>query len=72
MISGTRVPLRTVLACVAAGDDVATIVREFPSLREDDVRAASEFARSDPFAFLTGPAEDICSPSDGEPLGDED
>jgi uncharacterized protein (DUF433 family) len=40
VISGTRVPLRTVLACVAAGDDVAAIVREFPSLQEDDVRAA--------------------------------
>ena len=41
---GTRVPLRTVLASLAEGDTIEEIVADFPTLREEDVRAAIAFA----------------------------
>jgi uncharacterized protein (DUF433 family) len=41
---GTRVTLRTVLASLADGDTVEQIVASFPTLREDQVRAAIAFA----------------------------
>lgn len=44
VIKGTRVPLRTVLASLAEGDTAAQILADFPSLTEDDVRAAIAFA----------------------------
>lgn len=44
VFKGTRVPLRTVLASLAEGDSVEEIVKDFPSLREEDVRAAIAFA----------------------------
>ena len=44
VIKGTRVTLRTVLASLAEGATVEQIVRELPSLTEDDVRAVVAFA----------------------------
>ncbi len=44
VIKGTRVTLRTVLASLAEGDDIATILKEFPTLTEEDVRAVIAFA----------------------------
>lgn len=44
VIKGTRVTLRTVLASLADGDDTAAILKEFPTLTEDDVRAVIAFA----------------------------
>jgi uncharacterized protein (DUF433 family) len=44
VIKGTRVPLRTVLASLAEGDDIQTILKDFPTLTEDDVRAVIAFA----------------------------
>lgn len=41
---GTRVPLRTVLASLAAGDSVEMIVQSFPSLTREQVEAAIAFA----------------------------
>ena len=41
---GTRVPLRTVLASLAEGDSVEQIVRSFPTLTPQHVRAAIAFA----------------------------
>ncbi len=43
-IRGTRVPVAVVLANLAEGLDVQDILREYPSLREEDVRAALVFA----------------------------
>lgn len=43
-IKGTRVPLRTVLTCLAHGDTIEEIVDDYPSLSVDDVRAAIAFA----------------------------
>jgi uncharacterized protein (DUF433 family) len=41
---GTRVTLRTVLASLADGDSVEQIVRSFPTLTEQQVRASIAFA----------------------------
>jgi uncharacterized protein (DUF433 family) len=44
VFKGTRVTLRTVLASLADGDSIEMILREFPSLKPEDVRAAIAFA----------------------------
>ncbi len=44
VFQGTRVPLRTVLASLADGDDEAEILRSFPTLTREHVRAAIAFA----------------------------
>jgi uncharacterized protein (DUF433 family) len=44
VFTGTRVPLRTVLASLAEGDDEAEILRSFPTLTREHVRAAIAFA----------------------------
>lgn len=41
---GTRVPLRTVLASLADGDGEPEILRSFPTLTAEHVRAAIAFA----------------------------
>jgi uncharacterized protein (DUF433 family) len=44
VIKGTRVTLRTVLASLAEGATIEEILRDFPTLTEEDVRAAIAFA----------------------------
>ena len=44
VLKGTRVTLRTVLASLAEGATTAEILADFPTLSEDDVRAAIAFA----------------------------
>ena len=44
VIRGTRVTLRTVLASLAEGDTIGEILSAFPTLGEEDVRAAIAFA----------------------------
>lgn len=44
VIRGTRVTLRTVLASLAEGDTVEEVLSDFPTLTEEDVRAAIAFA----------------------------
>ncbi|MBY0262329.1 MAG: DUF433 domain-containing protein [Phycisphaerales bacterium] len=44
VMAGTRVPLRTVLANLAAGLSERQILREYPSLTAEHVRAAIVFA----------------------------
>lgn len=44
VFKGTRVTLRTVLASLAEGASTAEILADFPTLREEDVRAAIAFA----------------------------
>lgn len=41
---GTRVTLRTVLASLADGDSIEQILHSFPTLNEQQVRAAIAFA----------------------------
>jgi uncharacterized protein (DUF433 family) len=44
VFKGTRVTLRTVLASLADGDSIEVILREFPSLKREDVETAIAFA----------------------------
>lgn len=44
VLKGTRVTLKTVLASLAEGATIADILAEFPTLSEEDVRAAIAFA----------------------------
>ena len=44
VLQGTRVPLRTVLASLADGDNESDILVSFPTLRQEHVRAAVAFA----------------------------
>ena len=41
---GTRVTLKTVLASLAEGATIAQVTADFPTLTEDDFRAAIAFA----------------------------
>lgn len=43
-ITGTRIPVATVVSMVAEGMDVARITADFPQLGPGDVRQALEFA----------------------------
>jgi len=43
---GTRVPLRTVLASLAEGDSFEQILASFPTLTQENLRAAVAFAAS--------------------------
>ena len=44
VLKGTRVTLRTVLASLAEGSSLEEILRDFPSLSEEHVRAVVAFA----------------------------
>jgi uncharacterized protein (DUF433 family) len=44
VIKGTRVPIRTVLASLAEGDTTEEILKAFPTLVVEDVRAVIAFA----------------------------
>ncbi len=44
VLKGTRVTLRTVLASLAEGASIDNILQDFPTLSDDDVRAAIAFA----------------------------
>lgn len=44
VICGTRVLVRVILGFLAHGETTETILREFPSITEEDVRAVIAFA----------------------------
>ena len=44
VIRDTRVTLRTVLASLAEGDSVETLLKDYPTLTEQDIRAVIAFA----------------------------
>ena len=44
VLKGTRVTLKTVLASLAEGATTAEILADFPTLSDEDVRAAIAFA----------------------------
>jgi uncharacterized protein (DUF433 family) len=43
VFEGTRVTLRTVLASLAAGEKVETILEQFPTLKAEHIQAAKDF-----------------------------
>lgn len=55
VVAGTRVTVRTVLASLAEGQDLAEIVREFPSLTPQAVRAVIAFAAASAEEDLPAP-----------------
>ncbi len=44
VIAGTRITVEHILRCVAAGDSVEHILRNYPHLTEEDIRAAQAYA----------------------------
>ena len=44
VIKGTRVTVRTILASLAEGARIEDILKDFPTLSEEDVRAVIAFA----------------------------
>jgi uncharacterized protein (DUF433 family) len=55
VIKGTRVLVRVILGHLAHGDTTETILREFPSLSDDDVRAVIAFAAASASEDLPAP-----------------
>ena len=43
-IAGTRITVQTIMEFLGAGDSIADILKEYPSLTEDDVYACLQFA----------------------------
>jgi uncharacterized protein (DUF433 family) len=56
VIKGTRVLVRAVLGYLAHGETTETILRDFPSLSEADVRAVIAFAAAAAGEDLPAPA----------------
>jgi len=56
VIKGTRVTLRTVLASLADEDSVEDILKDFPSLKPEDIRAVIAFAAASAEEDLPLPA----------------
>jgi uncharacterized protein (DUF433 family) len=55
IIRGTGVLVRIILGYLAHGETIATILREFPSVSEEDVRAVIAFAAASAAEDLTRP-----------------
>ena len=55
VIRGTRVTLRTILASLAEGSAIQEILQDFPTLTEQDVRAAIAFAAASAQEDLPAP-----------------
>jgi uncharacterized protein (DUF433 family) len=55
IIRGTRVPVRLILGYLAHGEPTDVILREFPSLNEEDVRAVIGFAAASASEDLPAP-----------------
>jgi uncharacterized protein (DUF433 family) len=55
IIRGTRVPVRTILGYLAHGETATTILGDFPSLTEDDIRAVVAFAAASASEDLPAP-----------------
>jgi uncharacterized protein (DUF433 family) len=56
VIKGTRVTVRTILASLAEGATVEEILSDFPTLKENDVRAVIAFAAASAEEDLPVPA----------------
>ncbi len=43
-IRGTRIPVYLIVSLIAEGDDTETIIRDYPSVAPDDIKAALKYA----------------------------
>lgn len=64
LLKGTRVTVRTILASLAEGDRVQDLLKDFPTLKEEDVRAVVAFCsrirrRRSPTSERAGPSVKI-------------
>jgi uncharacterized protein (DUF433 family) len=55
VVRGTRVLVRTILGYLAHGETAATILADFPSLTEEDVRVVVAFAAASASEDLPAP-----------------
>jgi len=55
VIKGTRVPLRTILASLEAGDSFEEILKDFPSVSMEALRAVIAFAAASTREDLPSP-----------------
>jgi uncharacterized protein (DUF433 family) len=55
VIRGTRVLIRVILGYLAHGEPIEVVLREFPTLTEDDVRAVIAFATASASEDLPAP-----------------
>jgi uncharacterized protein (DUF433 family) len=55
VFKGARVPLRTVLASLAAGETAEEILKGFPTLTLGDIKAAAAFACARTLAAIPAP-----------------
>jgi uncharacterized protein (DUF433 family) len=55
VIRGTRVPVRLILGYLSHGEPTGVILRDFPSLQEEDVRAVIGFAAASASEDLPAP-----------------
>ena len=44
VITGTRIPIQTILEFLGAGDSIEEILEEYPSLEREDIYACIQFA----------------------------
>jgi uncharacterized protein (DUF433 family) len=56
VIRGTRVLVRVILGYLAHGEPIDVILREFPSLTEQDIRAVIAFAAASASEDLPAPS----------------
>ena len=43
-IKGTRIPVYLIVQLIAAGETIQTILEDYPSLSEEDIKAALQYA----------------------------
>ena len=46
VIKGTRIPVTVILAQIATGESLQNLVKDFPELTIDDIKAAVQYAGS--------------------------
>lgn len=44
VISGTRIPVQTILEFLAAGDSIDEVLEEYPTLTKDDIYVCLDYA----------------------------
>ena len=44
VITGTRIPIQTILEFLGAGDSIEEVLEEYPSLEREDIYACIQFA----------------------------
>ncbi len=43
-VKGTRIPVFLIVSLIAEGEDPKTIIKDYPSVTQDDIKAAMKYA----------------------------